>query len=292
MAGNGGAPRGFLGHRMPFSSGGGPRFRPKLATAAAAGVGVLAVGGAVYHHHTAQGQKGPRLQLQPWTVAAFAGAIGEVAAIALLYPLDTIKVGDGLVEQLALCSGLQGFPRAFWFLCFLPALAMPPARCACRRAIGILRTQSVLQVRCQAAGMTAKEVVADLLRENGFGLALFRKLWAGVTAGMLCSVIVGAVHFASYDTARRFILPIACPSCKPSAASSPHDSALTHFDTTGEVEAPGSEDAETRRGKMLATFMAAALAAVATALIESPVELFRCGPTTHAPQACEPAWTT
>lgn len=50
-----------------------------------------------------------RVRLNPTIVEAVAGAIGEVAQIAILYPLDTIKVRPALQASSArLCAGRVG----------------------------------------------------------------------------------------------------------------------------------------------------------------------------------------
>lgn len=116
------------------------------------------------------------------------------------------------------------------------------------------------------------------------GIQLVRKLWAGFTAGLLCSAVVGAVHFAAYSCARKWLLPITCPSCKPEPANhapAPHGTAPgacsvpdVHTRTHAASDnAP--EDKETAPGKLAATLLAAVFAAAMTAMVESPVELFR-----------------
>ena len=81
-----------------------------------------------------------------------------------------------------------------------------------------------------------------MLRQEGLGLGLIRKLYAGVAGAALCSILVGAVHFASYETAHRALLE--------RSSATPQD-------------------------RQTANIAAAVLAASVTAVVESPVELFR-----------------
>jgi solute carrier family 25 S-adenosylmethionine transporter 26 len=162
-------------------------------------------------------------------VDALAGALGEVAQILVLYPLDTVKI------------------------------------------------------RCQCTGRTAGEVVTRLLRK-GVNLQLLRKLYAGALGAAACAVVIGAVHYMSFEAGRRSILRFARG-----------DAAATHARHTGHerraaegaAEASSAEAApgaggcaagepQQALGRVVATWGAAAFAAVATALVEAPVELFRC----------------
>lgn len=140
-----------------------------------------------------------------------------------------------------------------------------------------------MQVRCQSEGKLARDVIAQLVKE-GVGIKLIQKLWAGFTAGLVCSAVVGAVHFAAYSCARKWLLPLTCPSCTPdpvSHAPAHHGVALAPCPAPDGGQAAGDKetaggDKETAPGKMTATLPAAVFAAAMTALVESPVELFRC----------------
>lgn len=63
-----------------------------------------------------------------------------------------------------------------------------------------------LQVRCQAHGMTAAEVVRDLFATCRTPASLVSSLYAGLMGAALCSIAIGAVHFASYESCKRFLL--------------------------------------------------------------------------------------
>ncbi|GLC69728.1 hypothetical protein PLESTF_000873400 [Pleodorina starrii] len=169
------------------------------------------------------------------------------------------------------------------------------------------------QVRCQSSGETAAVVLQRLLR-RGFNLQLLKKLYAGALGAAACAVLVGAVHFASYEGSRKAFLRLtASPRSSDStaaagtsahgamtlgvshgaqghmegaSASSPGQgtAACSTYTSTCSATDAGASTAdktdathndEGRAGRALATFAAAAVAAVATALVESPVELFR-----------------
>lgn len=174
-----------------------------------------------------------------------------------------------------------------------------------------------MQVRCQASETTAIVVVRDMLREGLSPSLLLRKLYAGALGAAVCSIIVGAVHYASYEAARRASMRLVCPGCKDEGSSGTHggsgappasvsgtagrkphhagadaqglaavtgeshrsgsggvgasSSGSTGCGTTGAGDAPLPSQGQ----KAAATFLAAAFAATATALVEAPVELFR-----------------
>lgn len=142
------------------------------------------------------------------------------------------------------------------------------------------------QVRCQSSGEPAAIVVQRLLR-RGVNLQLLQKLYAGAMGAAACAVLVGAVHFASYESSRKAFQRLASPPTSPTPTNtiisqSPHpitaqsEIRCTLSAATASGLADNSVVAENGRiGCAAATFAAAAVAAVATALVESPVELFR-----------------
>ncbi len=165
------------------------------------------------------------------------------------------------------------------------------------------------QVRCQASGETAVVVVRRLLR-RGFNLQLLKKLYAGALGAAACAVVVGAVHFASYEGSRKAFLKLLAPNGKPgprtsnssgssccvdagAAGSAAGDATHVHNATcaaaglgaepalsSSSISGTLSGDPNVTHGssawrRTAATFAAAFFAAVATALVESPVELFR-----------------
>ena len=97
-------------------------------------------------------------------------------------------------------------------------------------------------------------VIRGLLAQEGFGATLvIKQLYAGVAGAAMCSVVIGAVHFATYETAHRLILERAVK----------------------QQQAGGGEAAVSPRDKQIANSAAAVLSAFITAVVESPVEPFR-----------------
>ncbi|KAG2434716.1 hypothetical protein HXX76_007606 [Chlamydomonas incerta] len=224
-----------------------PRLRI-VSTCAVVGASSLAVSAwsrtRTSQHNAADSSR--KLQLPAPAVDALAGALGEVAQILVLYPLDTVKV------------------------------------------------------RCQASGETAAVVIRRLLK-RGFNVALLKKLYAGAVGAAACAIVVGAVHFASYEGSRKAILKWSTAGSGSSSGggggSSSSGAAAAEASAAGlgagvadaaaatgpaagaaaaaaaAAEARAEQDDRFRRAA--ATFAAAAFAAVATALVESPVELFR-----------------
>lgn len=84
-------------------------------------------------------------------------------------------------------------------------------------------------------------------------MGLLKKLYAGVAGAALCSMLVGAIHFASYETVHRSMIE--------RMASSSSKVAM--------------EPAVSSQDRQMANVVAAVMAAFITAVVESPVELFR-----------------
>jgi hypothetical protein len=95
------------------------------------------------------------------------------------------------------------------------------------------------QVRCQSDGIAAAAVLQQLLSTGAPAAA--RALYAGFLSAALSSILVGSVHYASFCISKRMAL-----------------------------QASGSNGSSSD-----ANLMAATVGALATALVESPVELFR-----------------
>lgn len=186
------------------------------ALATAATISTAAVGGVALYQSRGIDLYDPspkkKLKVNPTVVDAVAGAVGEVAQIAVLYPLDTVKV------------------------------------------------------RCQAAGCSVLEVLKDLLA-GGLNYALLKKLYAGVLGAAICSVAVGAVHYASYESSKRGLLGV----------STHWGYWLEQFSPRSKAGATLSQSAgeSASHDKTFANITAAALAAIITAVVEAPVELFR-----------------
>lgn len=198
-----------------------------------------------------------------------AGAIGEVAQIVVLYPLDTIKVCETESQQLDDHYTQIGHYHIWMFTI----------------------TNLMLQVRCQAMGMTAAEVVKDLLGQGLSPAGLLRQLYAGVAGAAICSIAVGAVHYASYESSRRWLLQSMGSGSSSSGQKSTQQQAGSNPEkapssgnhsimdgpaaTSGHAGLLNDADATGGSDKLTANVMAAVFAALVTALVESPVELFR-----------------
>lgn len=108
-----------------------------------------------------------RISLNSTLIEAISGAAGEVAQIALVYPLDTVKV------------------------------------------------------RCQAAGLNSRQVLAQLWRSTGGNWpALLSALYAGALPAVPLSVLVGAVHYVSFCTTRRALAKVTKADGESSSSSS------------------------------------------------------------------------
>jgi hypothetical protein len=175
-------------------------------------------------------------------------------------------------------------------------------------------------------------VVKDLVKTCRSTGQLVQVLYAGVLGAAACSVLIGAVHYASFETTKRLMvqhglggssgvrLPSAVSShpvqgegiaAAPGVALEPglqqqpaddHKHLLTsstsnpkqqHAQGTaasiaaardahhggpgpaGEEAAAGAEGASNGEGKLLVNLCASVVTAVLTAVVESPIELFR-----------------
>lgn len=147
-------------------------------------------------------------------------------------------------------------------------------------------------------GQSSGEVIRSLLAQ-GVNRRLLRKLYAGAWGAALCSVLVGAVHFASFETSRRLLLqhmPASAPGISSTGALASATDSAGSSASAAEVAAATlsmcssnlsqqrqhhqqhqQEEQQQRQGgeRWLVNMLAAALAALATAVVESPVELFR-----------------
>jgi solute carrier family 25 S-adenosylmethionine transporter 26 len=119
----------------------------------------------------------------------------------------------------------------------------------------LLYPLDTVKVRCQALGANSASVVMQMFKASKGSLTVFVKsLYAGCIGGVLCSIPIGAVHFASFETSKRLLINAMCTEDKPASDKV-------------------ASDLKNRR--LMANLLAACFAAVATAVIESPIELFR-----------------
>lgn len=206
-------------------------FRPHLRPWVVASGAAASVATSVYLAHkdrsasVVKPAEDQRLKLPPTLVEAIAGAVGEVAQIVILYPLDTIKV------------------------------------------------------RCQAAGKSARKVVQELCKD-GFNLEVVKKLYAGAIAAAATSIAVGAIHFASYSTSKRAFLDFFHTGDEPVAGNSEAEKAAKRPRQMGHGHSAGGAQGSTASPeyqslRMWANIFAAVVAALCTAVVEAPIELFR-----------------
>jgi solute carrier family 25 S-adenosylmethionine transporter 26 len=119
----------------------------------------------------------------------------------------------------------------------------------------LLYPLDTVKVRCQALGSNSASVVMQMFKASKGSLTLFVKsLYAGCVGGVLCSIPIGAVHFASFETSKRILINTMCTEDKPAC---------------------DKEASDLKNRRLMANLLAACFAAIATAVIESPVELFR-----------------
>lgn len=146
-------------------------------------------------------------------------------------------------------------------------------------------------------GQSSGEVIRGLLAQ-GVNRRLLRKLYAGAWGAALCSVLVGAVHFASFETSRRLLLqhlPAAQQPAATAATATACATAEARYCAGGDTsQAAGTSAVSLAEGqspqqqqqqhqqhqhaggeRWMVNILAAAFAALATAVVESPVELFR-----------------
>eukprot|EP00878_Enallax_costatus_P032553 GHUV01035784.1.p1 GENE.GHUV01035784.1~~GHUV01035784.1.p1 ORF type:complete len:334 (+),score=111.85 GHUV01035784.1:363-1364(+) len=112
--------------------------------------------------------------------------------------------------------------------------------------ICVLYPLETIKVKCQSDGLSAAAVIQQLLAKGLPSAA--RALYAGFLSAALCSVLVGSVHYASFCISKRMALQAA-----------------------GNGNGSSNSDSSSHNENL----MAAAVGALATALVESPVELFR-----------------
>jgi solute carrier family 25 S-adenosylmethionine transporter 26 len=142
-----------------------------------------------------------------------------------------------------------------------------------------------LQVRCQTEGVRAMEVVRDISK-GGVNVNLLKTLYAGAAGAALCSIFVGAAHYASYCFSRRTIMAQLHVEDRPGTAHSAHAgiNTLPHHDPS-DAQAVAAHAAATTAAaeaaqqqaklRAVANISAAVIAALVTALVEAPTELFR-----------------
>ncbi|EFJ49599.1 hypothetical protein VOLCADRAFT_89479 [Volvox carteri f. nagariensis] len=232
--------------------------RVAVAASVAVGAGVvLHTARRSGHTRVAPQQMQSRFYLPQPAVDAICGAVGEVCQIVILYPLETIKV------------------------------------------------------RCQADGISASAVLTNMTRD-GWGPRFMQQLYSGIGSATAFSVVVGAIHWLTFCAAKRAALDVMvqqerqqqssdAAAAAGGAANLVHvqhtasgDKAHVHFSSGHHmhdeevalqegisgagVSGPGGGcTADGSDVGMLASanMVGATVGAIATALVEGPLELFR-----------------
>lgn len=122
----------------------------------------------------------------------------------------------------------------------------------------LLYPLDTIKVRCQALGQSSSAVVKQLLQTSKGIAALLKSFYAGCMGAALCSIPIGAVHFASFETSKRLLM-----------------GAMTCGEDASKQLGSDDDAVNLKNRRLMANIIAAAIAAIATAVIESPVELFR-----------------
>lgn len=132
-----------------------------------------------------------------------------------------------------------------------PNLNSQPPFAPCQ--VCVLYPLETIKVKCQADGVSAAVAVQQMFGKGPF--PAMRQLYSGMGAAAFCSIIVGAVHYASFCMSKR-------------AAMAAADVANGNGGGAVKVEEGG-------QAKGAATAFAAVVGAMATALVESPCDLYR-----------------
>jgi hypothetical protein len=189
-------------------------------------------------------------------VEALCGAAGEIAQVGVLYPLETLKVrcqSDGMSVRNVLAAMVAAAGRA------------------------------------ENAAAAAAAVASSASASSAAGLQQSRRvlaaLYSGFGSAAALSVVVGAVHYASFCASKRLALAegngggngggggagASAPAKAKKKGSSDKNAAAATADDSG-GSAHGHGGGSNTAGANLA---AASVGALVTALVESPAELFR-----------------
>lgn len=101
-----------------------------------------------------------------------------------------------------------------------------------------------LQVRCQADGLGAGEVIRQLLK-GGAGPKVVQQLYSGFASAALFSMVVGAVHWLSFCAAKRTAMDVlSAPSTTASTAKAAAlSTSSSHTSTSKPTDRHGSSSA-------------------------------------------------
>ena len=156
--------------------------------------------------------------LPPFLVDGFIGAIGEIGQLAVLYPVDTIKVCTNL-------SYCPTWPSEYGHTC------------------GVIANR--VQVRCQAQGSSTR-VILEGVRSQGFNSANLSSLFAGCAPSAVCAGLIGACYLASFCGAKR-VLARASGGQSSSLKPAQYDAALAMSEPSSSPVLSGNRQAEAER---------------------------------------------
>lgn len=224
-----------------------------LRVAATVG-GAAALGSLLYHHHNrhkASDMASFKMKLPRPLMEAFCGAVGEIASVAVLYPLDTIKVRCQATGHSAMFV-MKDLLKHGWGLHVLRQLyaGVVPAS-ICSVAIGSLYYFSFC-----AAKRVSINTVSGWEKQAAVATGATA---AGTAVGSDTAVIHGPVKDMHHDSVLASI-------CSAEAMSPTNGSAAAM---------PGTEESLQPQGRLMANMMAACGAAMVGAMVEAPVELFK-----------------
>jgi len=134
----------------------------------------------------------------------------------------------------------------------------PPTHPNRSRQVCVLYPLETIKIVCQSESISAAAALNKMLSAGP--MAGVRQLYNGIGAAALCSVIVGSVHYASFCMSKR------------AAIAATEGSSSSNGSKAG--AASGSSETSSSN-QSAATAFAAVVGAVATALVESPCDLYR-----------------
>ncbi|GAX73771.1 hypothetical protein CEUSTIGMA_g1222.t1 [Chlamydomonas eustigma] len=278
-----------------------PMRRPRAIVVAGIGVGTVATASVL--HARSKGEEKKRILLPRPLVDAISGAVGELGQILILYPVEAIKIrcqrenksAVHIVAQLAQNASQPGGVSTVLRMLYsgigasaLFSVAVGSVHwlsfCAAKRAAldllpdepsdkkkkgSALQKQVEVSPSAQIKGSSSSSVVAEasaFAAINGPSASGHAAPSTSTSSSVESAKTCGIIHQASSNASSS--LPVSGQVLLPETSES-------------EVRSKNSDDKEQEdvgpglSKRMTANLIAAALGALATALVESPVELFR-----------------
>lgn len=209
----------------------------------------------------AKEDKAQKQQQQQQDGGAAEGGGGEAGAPAASSPATTIKLPRVAIECLCGAAGEMA-------------------------QVGVLYPLETLKVRCQSEGLSVRGVLAAMATATGSDGAatavrsrrLLAALYSGFGSAAALSVVVGAVHYASFCASKRMALAEGNGNGNGggggSGAAAEGKTKRKTKKEQRQPPPPASSDGH-GGGTAGANLTAASVGALVTALVESPAELFR-----------------